>query len=195
MEQLASPWREVFDLMWEAYSAGTIPVGAVVVDEAGEIVARGRNRIFDAAGDGQLNGTRLAHAEINALVALSSERRYEGYALYSALEPCHLCLSAAIMARVGRVAYAAPDPYGGGVGKLVPSADHRAHPVLLEGPLPGAIGLLPEVLHIAHFLWRVPAGNVVEFYRAARPDLVAAAAALPAPRDGATLADAFTALG
>ena len=46
---LHAPWPEVFELMWDAYLAGTIPVGAVVTDEAGEVAARGRNRIFDDA--------------------------------------------------------------------------------------------------------------------------------------------------
>ena len=65
-----APWNDVFDLMWEAYRAGTIPVGAVVVDERGEIVSHGRNRIFDDPHGGQLARTRLAHAEINALAPL-----------------------------------------------------------------------------------------------------------------------------
>src|SRR5207248_3017772 len=78
----------------EAYTAGTIPVGAVVVDETGAVVARGRNRIFDRPSGRELGASRLAHAEINALLALTSERTYEGWTLYSALEPCHLCLPA-----------------------------------------------------------------------------------------------------
>src|SRR2546427_509346 len=94
-----SAWRQVFDLMWEAYLSGTIPVGAVVVDGAGEILGRGRNRIFDATTDSQLGHSRLAHAEINALVGLPSDRTHENLTLYTALEPCHLCLSAATAVR------------------------------------------------------------------------------------------------
>jgi tRNA(Arg) A34 adenosine deaminase TadA len=193
-DELPAPWPEVFSLMWEAYLAGTIPVGAVIVDEAGEIISRGRNRIFDDTRDGHLGRSRLAHAELNALVALTSERTYEGLTLYTALEPCHLCLSAAISVRIGSLRYAAPDPYGGAVGKLVPSMDHEAHPLKVEGPLSGAPGRLPELLHVAHFLWRVPSGGVTSFYRSNKPDLVAAAQTLPAPDSGATLADAFAAL-
>jgi tRNA(adenine34) deaminase len=179
--------------MWEAYAAGTIPVGAVVVDEAGAVVARGRNRIHDDAVERQLGRTRLAHAEVNALALLRPPRTYEAFTLYSALEPCHLCVAAAFSARVGVVRYAAEDPYAGGVGKLVPGPDHLTHPVAFEGPLPGAAGIVPELLHIAHMLWRVPDGNFVRFYRRARPELVAAAAVLPPPDAGATLADAFAA--
>ena len=142
--------------MWEAYLAGTIPVGAVVVDETGEVVSRARNRTFDDPRDGHLGGSRLAHAELNALVALTSERTYEGFTLYTTLEPCHLCLSAAISVRIGSLRYAAPDPQAGAVGKLVPSRDHEAHPLNVEGPLPGAPGRLAELLHLAHCLWRSP---------------------------------------
>jgi tRNA(Arg) A34 adenosine deaminase TadA len=181
--------------MWEAYVVGTIPVGAVVCDGAGEIVSRGRNRILDEEVHGtQLGRTRLAHAEINALLELEGARTYESFTLYSALEPCHLCLAATFTARVGRLRFAGEDPYGGAVGKLAPGPDHLAHPVAVEGPLPGAAGLLPELLHVAHFLWRLPDGNVLRLYRETRPNVVAAAARLPAPRSGSTLADAIAAL-
>jgi tRNA(Arg) A34 adenosine deaminase TadA len=191
---VTDPWDDVFELMWAAYTTGTIPVGAVVLDEVGSIVARGRNRIVDEPGERGLGRSRLAHAEINALAGLDSGRRYEGYTLLSALEPCHLCLSAAIAVRVGRVRYAARDPYAGSVGLLLPSADHLAHPVEIDGPLEGPRGRLPELLHVAHFLWRVPDGGVASFYRERSPDLVEAARVLPAPDSGATLADAFAAL-
>lgn len=190
-DALAPPWREVLLLTWDAYTAGTIPVGAVIVDEAGEVVARGRNRIFDDPLDCQLGRSRLAHAELNALLALPSDRRYEGYSLYTALEPCHLCLSAAISVRVGQVRYAASDPYAGAAGKLVPSKDHLAHPIVLEGPLPDVAGRLPELLHVAHMLWRVPDGDVAGFYRRRFPEVVAAARRLPSPVAGATFADVF----
>ncbi|MCP9487540.1 MAG: deaminase [Gaiellaceae bacterium MAG52_C11] len=191
LDSLAPAWGEVFDLMWEAYLAGSIPVGAVVADAEGTIVARGRNRIFDAAHAGQLAGTRLGHAEVNALVGLSSERTYDELTLFTALEPCHLCLAAATTSRIGRLSYAAVDLYGGAVGKLLPSEDMRAHPLVVEGPLPGAEGSFPELLHVRHMLWRVPSSNVVRLYRELRPDVLALAERLPAPIEATTLADAF----
>ena len=177
-----APWDVVFDLMWEAYRAGTIPVGAVVTDESGAIVARGRNRIFDEPATRELGASRLAHAEINALLALSSDRTYEGWTLWSALEPCHLCLSAANSVRVGTVRFAARDRYGGATGKLLPSADHLAHPLVIEGPLEGDPGQLPELLLIAFFLWRRPDGDVVRFYEETDPELVMRARGLEPPR-------------
>jgi tRNA(adenine34) deaminase len=180
--------------MWEAYLAGTIPVGAVVVDEVGHVFSRGRNRIFNDPSDGHLGSSRLAHAEVNALLALRSERTYEDFALYSSLEPCHLCAAAAIAVRVGRLHYAAPERYAGAVGRLLPIADHELHPLRIEGPLTGPAGRLPELLHLAHCLRRAPSGGVASFYRSRRRDLVAAAQMLPAPDPDATLAEAFAAL-
>ena len=191
---LESPWPEVFALMWEAYRAGTIPVGAVVLNEANEVVSRGRNRIFDTSHDGQFGASRLAHAELNALLGLSSERTYEGFTIYTALEPCHLCLAATIAVRVGHLRYAATDRFAGAVGKVVATADHEAHPLNVDGPLEGDAGRLPELLHLAHCIWRVPNGGVATFYRCLRPDLVAAAKKLPAPGTDASLDEAFATL-
>jgi tRNA(adenine34) deaminase len=189
-----APWPEVFSLMWEAYLAGTIPVGAVVVDETGEVASRARNRTFDDPRDGHLGGSRLAHAEVNALVA----RRQSEPTRVSPSTPLWSHVISACRRRSRCVSEAcatgAPDPQAGAVGKLVPSRDHAAHPLNVEGPLSGAPGRLAELLHVAHSLWRSPDGGVASFYRSFRPDLVAAAQTLPALDSGATLADAFAAL-
>ena len=69
----------------------------------------------------------------------------------------------------------------------------HAHPVRIERPLDGAAGLLPELLLVAHYLWRVPDGDVVRFYSEERlyseerPDLMVAATELPAPGERGTL--------
>lgn len=180
--------------MWEAYLAGSIPVGAVVADADGTVVARGRNRVFDHAHEGQLAGTRLGHAEINALVGLSARETYLELTLYTALEPCHLCLAAATTARLGRLSYAAADPYGGAVGKLLPSEDMRLHPLAVEGPLEGDASLFPELLLVRHMLWRIPGSHVVAFYRRNAPEFLERAATLPAPPEGTTLAAAWAAI-
>jgi tRNA(Arg) A34 adenosine deaminase TadA len=193
LDRYEGPWIDVFVLMWEAYEAGTIPVGAVLADGTGRIAARGRNRIFDLPEEHELGGTRLAHAEVNALLALSSEETYERWTLYTALEPCHVCLAAAFSTRIGRLCFASTDAYGGSVGKLVPSPDHTAHPVRVDGPLDGPAGLLPEALLVAHCLWRRPEGDVVRFYREERPALVELAQTLPVPRSGGTLPGVYAA--
>ena len=51
-------WERALDLAWDAFCAGTTPVGAVVIDAAGAIVAEGRGRRYEpAAPPGQLAGT------------------------------------------------------------------------------------------------------------------------------------------
>ena len=57
--RLPEHWRSAFRQAWAAYVAGTIPVGAVVVDPHGVIAAEARNRIFDAGTPHRINS--LAH--------------------------------------------------------------------------------------------------------------------------------------
>ena len=70
-DRIGPIWRIAFEEAWAAYVAGTVPVGAVLVDVNGAIVSRGRNRIFDNAVAGHIGGSRLAHAEVNALLGLT----------------------------------------------------------------------------------------------------------------------------
>ena len=81
---------------WQAYCAGTVPIGAVVTDASGQILSRGRNRIFEMQGeDSYLYGQTLAHAEINALITLDVGRaERHGCILYTTVEPCPLCMGA-----------------------------------------------------------------------------------------------------
>lgn len=170
---LEPAWRETFELMWESWREGSIPVGAVLVDESGRIVGRARNRIFeDDPPPPQLSRSRLAHAELNVLLGLTSERTYEGWTLYTSLEPCLLCLGAAYAIRVGRVLYAAEDVYGGAAGRVRENDDMRTHSVAVEGPLGGPFGLLAELVHVAFFLRHRPESNVVASYLRLRPALV-----------------------
>jgi tRNA(adenine34) deaminase len=105
--KLGPIWREAYQLAWEALGHGTVPVGAVLVDEAGVVCARGRNRIYDSDPPGRgLSGSRLAHAEVDALVDLDPAGWYTSHALYTVLEPCLLCLGATVMSTVGTLFYA-----------------------------------------------------------------------------------------
>ena len=112
---MSVPWRESVALAWESYCAGSLPIGAVVADIRGNVLSRGRNRIYEGAGEGgALFGHKLAHAEINALVALDYDRYDPGdCALYTTTEPCPLCVGATRIAHVREVRYAAREPWGG----------------------------------------------------------------------------------
>ena len=60
-------WERTLELAWDAFCAGTTPVGAVVIDAAGAIVAEGRGRRYEpAAPPGQLAGSHVAHADAPA---------------------------------------------------------------------------------------------------------------------------------
>ena len=94
--------------------SGDVPVGAVLVDTAGEIVARGRN-------EKELLGDPTAHAEIVAIrgaSALLGGWRLEGMTLVVTLEPCVMCAGAIQAARISRVVFGAWDEKVGASGSL-----------------------------------------------------------------------------
>jgi len=93
---------------------GDVPVGAVVVDAAGTVLGRGHNRR-------EADQDPTAHAELLALrAAARSLRRWrlDDCSLVVTLEPCTMCAGAAVLSRVGRVIYGAPDPKAGAAGSL-----------------------------------------------------------------------------
>lgn len=99
----------------EAGAAGDdVPVGAVVLDAAGEVIAAAHNE-RERAGD------PTAHAEILAIRAAAGRLgtwRLSGCTLVVTLEPCTMCAGAAVLARVERIVYGAVDPKAGAVGSL-----------------------------------------------------------------------------
>ena len=177
--ELEPAWRAAFELAWEAFGAGTIPVGAVVTDADGTVLASGRNRITESsAPQGQIFGSRVAHAEINALVQLGMERRYFECTLWTTLEPCAQCIGAAWLSTIGRVAFAATDVYGGAsklIERQIEAADSaRSFHMDVDGPLDGPLAVFSELLHVVFFLG-LPGHHVAEVFRERRPELVALA--------------------
>ena len=93
----------------QGLAAGEVPVGAVLVDEAGVVLARAFNRPIGLADP-------TAHAEILVLrdgARLRGNYRLPGVSLYVTMEPCIMCLGAMLHARVRRLVFGAPDPKGG----------------------------------------------------------------------------------
>lgn len=95
----------------DAAARGEVPVGAVVTDAAGQIIAAAGNRTRALCDP-------TAHAEMlairDACAALGSER-LAGCTLTVTLEPCAMCAAAIAAARVERLVYGASDPKSGGV--------------------------------------------------------------------------------
>jgi tRNA(Arg) A34 adenosine deaminase TadA len=176
--KLEPAWRAAFELAWEALRARTIPVGAVVT-RGDEIIARGRNRIFETTGpQGQVFASRVAHAEVNALVQLPVTARYYDCTLWTTLEPCAQCIGSAWVCTIGSVNYAGPDVYAG-AAKMIERDIERAEtwrtPMEVSGPIDGPFGVLGELLHVAFFVAERPDAPAVPAFRERIPNVVALA--------------------
>lgn len=98
-----------------AEADGEVPAGAVVVNPDGIVVGWGRNQVITLSDP-------TAHAEILALrqaAAAAGNYRLTGHRLFSSLEPCPMCLMAAIHARLELVVFGAPEPRWGAAGSLL----------------------------------------------------------------------------
>lgn len=127
---MASRWDAAFDLaLSQAYAAvehGDVPVGAVLLDPAGHVVAY-------AGNERELTGDPTAHAEMVVLrrgAAVLGEWRLTGCTLVVTLEPCTMCAGALVQARVATLVFGAYDPKAGAVASLFdvvrdPRLNHR----------------------------------------------------------------------
>lgn len=110
----------------EAAARGEVPVGAVLVDGAGQVIGEGWNQPIGAADP-------TAHAEILALRSAASavgNYRLPGSTLYVTVEPCTMCAGALLHARVERLVIAALEPKAGAVvshGQVLDGDFHNHH--------------------------------------------------------------------
>jgi len=115
-------------------TSGDVPVGAVLVDPSGEIIALGRN-------EKELLGDPTAHAEIVAIREASSlqgDWRLENLTLVVTLEPCVMCAGAIQAARISRVVFGAWDEKVGASGSL--------YDLVRDKRLGTEIEVIPDVL-------------------------------------------------
>jgi tRNA(adenine34) deaminase len=119
--KLSAPWKASWEQAWQAYCDETVPIGAVIVDSTGKILAKGRNRTFGKPpkDSRQIHNNPLAHAEINALLTLDFDE-IDPYScsLYTTVEPCPLCIGAICMSKIKEIHYGARDPWGGSTNLL-----------------------------------------------------------------------------
>ncbi len=115
-----------------AAARGEVPVGAVITDGAGTIIATAGNRTRELADP-------TAHAELLAIraacAAIGSER-LTGSTLTVTLEPCAMCAAAIAAARVERLVYGASDPKSGGVeqgARVFSHAQAHHRPEVISG--------------------------------------------------------------
>jgi cytidine deaminase len=116
-----SHMQTALDEARKAGARGEVPVGAVVSDPRGRIVAQAGNRTRE------LNDP-TAHAEILALraaCAIAGSERLPGHTLTVTLEPCPMCAAAISFARIARLYYGASDSKSGGVAHGARVFAHR----------------------------------------------------------------------
>lgn len=123
--------HRALDQAREASRVGEVPVGAVVVDDAGRVIGAGYNAPVSSLDP-------CAHAEIRALRAAAmglGNYRLDGCTLYVTLEPCMMCSGAIIHARLARLVYGAAEAKTGMVesrANLIGQPWHN-HQVTVEG--------------------------------------------------------------
>ncbi len=123
--------RTALEKAEEAFQAGEVPVGAVLVESSGRHFAD-RNRTAET-------GMPTSHAEHLVITAAAEDRedwRLEGCVLYSTLEPCLMCAGLAVLSRIPRIVYGAPDKRFGAFGSVtdilkMPGLNH--YPEVLGG--------------------------------------------------------------
>ena len=110
----AAAMRAALALAAGAADSQDVPVGAVVLDPAGQFIGQGGNERESGADP-------TAHAEVVALRAAGRARqswRLDGCTLVVTLEPCTMCAGAALNARIARLVYGAADPRAGAAGSV-----------------------------------------------------------------------------
>lgn len=136
--EVPSIWQECFNQAWEAFQEGSRPIGAVVINENGDIVSKGKSSTLNELSGSVVFHNELAHAEVNALLKLDNRihKRVTQYTLYSTLEPCPLCFGAFYMSGIRNLKYAAKDKYGGSTNLKDTTPYLSRKPIKMEGPFP-----------------------------------------------------------
>jgi tRNA(adenine34) deaminase len=121
--------QEALSEAQKAMEVGEVPIGAVLV-EGEKIIARGHNSPISS-------NDPTAHAEIVAIreaCRIKRNYRLSGCELYVTLEPCAMCLGAAVHARLRRVVFGALDPKGGAVKSVMSFPTEKMnHRIEIEG--------------------------------------------------------------
>lgn len=118
---MQAPWADEQAMRWAlrlaptALASGDVPIAALVLNPEGRVIAEAVNRR-------EADGNPVGHAEVLALQQAALVHR-DGWRLTDCtlvvtLEPCTMCAGAAVLSRIGRIVYGAPDDKAGAVGGL-----------------------------------------------------------------------------
>lgn len=114
--QLTLGARMAFGQQWMGLAAGGLPCGSSILNDQEQIVALGRNHVYDlperanTPSISPLQYTRVAHAEINALALVPSNKEPKLLTLWTTQHPCIMCAAALRFIGIGKVCYIADDP-------------------------------------------------------------------------------------
>jgi tRNA(adenine34) deaminase len=143
----------------QALKENTYPIGAVIVDENYNLIAKGRNRVYP-----QQDAT--AHAEIDAIrnagqVILNAKINREKFTIYTSLEPCPMCTGGILFANIKKVVWLLNDDLGFGGYRKIKSTnifDERFKEVeLIEEPYEDLKKRQKELMR----KWAINSNNIV----------------------------------
>ena len=177
-ESISIPWQLCLEQTWQAYCADTIPVGAVIVDSDSNVVAIGRNHVYEQGASDPLAGSVIAHAEIDALQQLrSADANRTSYYLYSSVEPCPLCCGAIYQSGLKGLYFAAPDSYAGNTNVFGKTPALSRRNVEVYGPYPsiGAVVLTMSIDRCLGLSLKVPLDWRMSYWLNDSPQAVALA--------------------
>lgn len=152
----------------QSLKENTYPVGAVIVDENHNIIAKGRNKVHpeqDATAHAEIDAIRNAGESI-----FKAKIKREKFTIYSSLEPCPMCTGAILFANIKKVAWLLNDDEGfGGYKKLKTSNifDNKFNEVeVIEEPYEDLKNKQMELLS----KWTTNPNNVINLRKAVIPE-------------------------
>lgn len=176
-KDLSLAWRACVDEAWAAYCDGSRPIGAVIANADGDVVARGRNTTWRKDPDGHRERGRLEHAELLALMSLDyAIVDPASLTLYTTTEPCPMCIGAIRISGVREVRYARPEAWSGAVALLEASDYMRRAAIKVVRPDSPELERVLIAIHVAFSMEVQPlrAREVLESWRRADSQAVTA---------------------
>ena len=115
-QELDTYWKRIFELEWISLCEGSKAIAALIVSNEGDIISEGRNKI----GEATIPNPRVSHAEVEAIRNLDIKKYpyVKSYTLYTALEPCPMCMGTMVMGGIRKVVIGTKDARGGAMGLL-----------------------------------------------------------------------------
>ncbi len=113
--------KRALELAAEAYEQDEVPVGCVIADSQGNIVAEGKNMresLSDATAHAEIVAIREASKKLDRIIL-------DDCTIFVTLEPCPMCAGAIINSRIGRVVYGAKEPKSGACSSVINLFEER----------------------------------------------------------------------